>query len=386
MASIHPYKTTLGEKRYELRWRESGRERSKAHIRLGDARRHKNAVESRERLGTHYVAAPGTFQEAEEEFYDRFVAGFESKRKPKPATIASTNESRVYLAPIRGHRIDHVDLAELEKLVLPIAKVSPRRAEMVMELAKRILRSAQRRRQPIDSSALGAAVASHDRRDPMFLTWEQVEELQSFLPEFISRMVPVAVLTLCRISELLALRDQDVDFAGGSIAVHEQLQNGRRTSTKTAAGRRTVDVGPLALRILREQQLAREPNHQHLLFASPTGKPFDRKRFRSRYFVPAAVDAHLGTLTKGDDKRMHYSGVTFHDLRHTGASLMIAARIDVKTIAEQMGHVDGGVLVLRRYGHLYAGHRKAAAVALENHVFATEETRRVGTAWGGDPR
>jgi integrase len=39
---------------------------------------------------------------------------------------------------------------------------------------------------------------------------------------------------------------------------------------------------------------------------------------------------------------------TFHDLRHTGASLMIAAGCHVKVIAEQMGHADGGALVLDR--------------------------------------
>jgi hypothetical protein len=33
-----------------------------------------------------------------------------------------------------------------------------------------------------------------------------------------------------------------------------------------------------------------------------------------------------------------------------------------------MGHADGGALVLRRYGHLYKGARKQAALALENHV------------------
>jgi hypothetical protein len=38
--------------------------------------------------------------------------------------------------------------------------------------------------------------------------------------------------------------------------------------------------------------------------------------------------------------------LTFHDLRHTGASLMIAAGCHVKVIAEQMGHADGGALVL----------------------------------------
>ena len=38
-----------------------------------------------------------------------------------------------------------------------------------------------------------------------------------------------------------------------------------------------------------------------------------------------------------------------------------------------MGHADGGALVLRRYGHLYKGARRQAAIALESHVFADQK-------------
>ena len=36
-----------------------------------------------------------------------------------------------------------------------------------------------------------------------------------------------------------------------------QAQRGQRTQTKTSAGRRTIDLGPAAVRPIREQQLAR---------------------------------------------------------------------------------------------------------------------------------
>jgi integrase len=70
--------------------------------------------------------------------------------------------------------------------------------------------------------------------------------------------------------------------------------------------------------------------------------------------------------------------LTFHDLRHTGASLMIAAGCHVKVISEQMGHSDGGVLVLKRYGHLYKGARRQAANTLESHVFGAQKNSAVG--------
>jgi integrase len=76
----------------------------------------------------------------------------------------------------------------------------------------------------------------------------------------------------------------------------------------------------------------------------------------ARVFKPAARHAGMPELT-------------FHDLRHTGASLMVAAGCHVKVIAERMGHSDGGTLVLRRYGHLYRGAGRQAAIALESNLF-----------------
>ena len=104
-----------------------------------------------------------------------------------------------------------------------------------------------------------------------------------------------------------------------------------------------------------------EPAHEDgLLFPSPTGAAWDGNNFMGRVFKPAARAAGIPELT-------------FHDLRHTGASLMIAAGCHVKVIAEQMGHSDGGALVLQRYGHLYKGARRNAAIALESHVMPDTE-------------
>jgi integrase len=168
---------------------------------------------------------------------------------------------------------------------------------------------------------------------------------------------------MLRRGEILGLRDRDIDFESGAISVFAQSQGGDRVSPKTRAGRRTVDIGPAVLRLLREQQLARAPNQEGLLFPSESGVLFDPSNFMRRLFKPAAAAAGFPELT-------------FHDLRHTGASLMIAAGCHVKVIAEQMGHSDGGALVLRRYGHLYKGARKQVALALEAHVltFASAES------------
>ena len=152
------------------------------------------------------------------------------------------------------------------------------------------------------------------------------------------------------------------------MSVFAQRQDGERVATKTRAGRRIVDVGPRAVRLLREQQLARTPNEAGYLFAPRAGRPFDPDNLMYRVFKPPARAAAMPELT-------------FHDLRHTGASLMIAAGCHVKVIAEQMGRSDGGGLVLKHYGHLHKGARRQAAVALEAHIFSQAGDRAVGQAW-----
>ena len=157
---------------------------------------------------------------------------------------------------------------------------------------------------------------------------------------------------MLRRGEILGLRDRDIDFDAGSISVFGQQQDGRRSSARRRppAGARSTS-GPATLKLLREQQLARRATQAPRASSFPAAwaGAFDGPNFMARVFKPAA-------------RACGFPELTFHDLRHTGASLMIAAGCHVKVIAEQMGHSDGGALVLKRYGHLYKGARRQAAI------------------------
>lgn len=102
------------------------------------------------------------------------------------------------------------------------------------------------------------------------------------MPEYVRRIVPIAVLTLLRRGEILGLRDADLDLEAGSVSVFAQHQDGAHVSTKTRSSRRTVDIGPRAVRLLREQQMARGPVEGGYLFPSRVGRPFDADNFMYR--------------------------------------------------------------------------------------------------------
>jgi integrase len=71
------------------------------------------------------------------------------------------------------------------------------------------------------------------------------------------------------------------------------------------------------------------------------------------------------TLTLGSDGKSHviHSRVSFHALRHSHVSALIAAGLDVVTISHHIGHANPGV-TLAVYAHLFAGANKDAAAAL----------------------
>jgi integrase len=57
--------------------------------------------------------------------------------------------------------------------------------------------------------------------------------------------------------------------------------------------------------------------------------------------------------------------VGFHHFRVYFASTAVMAGIDYMTIAEWLGHQDGGQLVAEVYGHLNDAHKKSAAKLLK---------------------
>jgi integrase len=63
-------------------------------------------------------------------------------------------------------------------------------------------------------------------------------------------------------------------------------------------------------------------------------------------------------------KRRGLPHVSFHSLRHTSASMMIAAGVDILTVSRRLGHRKASV-TLDVYGHLIEGRDREAANAIE---------------------
>jgi integrase len=90
------------------------------------------------------------------------------------------------------------------------------------------------------------------------------------------------------------------------------------------------------------------------VFTAPTGGPLRLRNLRSRVFEPACQEAGLSNLTP-------------HDLRHTAASLAIAAGAQVKAVQRMLGHASAA-MTLDVYAGLFEDDLDALADALDGVV------------------
>ena len=150
--------------------------------------------------------------------------------------------------------------------------------------------------------------------------------------------------TGARRDEALALKWDDVDFE------KKLLRIGAGGVSKNSKSR-YVNFNPQLEAHLKDMATRRVPDSDWL-FPSPLRGDTDK---------PAKT---FGDSFSAARKKAKLEWVGFHDLRHYFASMAVMAGIDFKTIAEWLGHQDGGMLVGKVYGHLLPEHRQRMAERL----------------------
>ena len=89
---------------------------------------------------------------------------------------------------------------------------------------------------------------------------------------------------------------------------------------------------------------------QDLVFAWATGRPQDRAAVRRAFLKLTA--------------RAGFEGLRFHDLRHTAATLMLAAGVNPKVASERLGHATVA-FTLDTYSHVLPDMQRQAAEAMD---------------------
>ena len=187
-------------------------------------------------------------------------------------------------------------------------------------------------------------------------------------------MVLISVLAGMRRGELLALRWFNFDFERNLIHVGDNYTRAGFGETKTKSGFRSVDMAPQLAAPLREHRLRKgNPAPDALVFDAGKGKPMHPDTVSGTLWARLRRSQDLAGMspTMGTPRP-----VTWHSLRHTFASLLIAQGEHPRYIMEQMGHSSIEV-TMNVYGHLLPSTGKRAAEKLGETV--------LGTKWAHEP-
>jgi len=182
----------------------------------------------------------------------------------------------------------------------------------------------------------------------------ELAELQLLLTKLELRertLVLLDAATGLRVSELLALRWEDVDFKTLELSVTRSIWHQVVGNCKTETSAKPVPLDSyLAEDLLQWQRVSPYPMPHDWVFASPTMKgkqPYWPDNLMKRYIRPVAQKA-------GIHKR-----VGWHTFRHSFGTLLKANGEDIKTVQELLRHANSRI-TLEVYTQAVTSNKRAA--------------------------
>ena len=181
-------------------------------------------------------------------------------------------------------------------------------------------------------------------------------------------IIPVALFTGLRLSEILGLTWDCIDLKTGQITVNKQLSrqdhrgDGFFISPKNGKSRTITPAGSVMKTFKKQKihQLEKRfqagplwSNEHGLVFTADDGSPVEQWQVE-KYFKEILDAAGI-------------AGARFHDLRHTYAVNSIRAGDDIKTIQGNLGH-SSAAFTLDRYGHFTERMKQDSADRMEGFI------------------
>ena len=141
-----------------------------------------------------------------------------------------------------------------------------------------------------------------------------------------------------RRGEILGLRWKDIDLEEGQLTVNQGLVRVSGEGLvfqepKTKLSNRTISLSPMVVKVLREHK--KRQNEYRLLLGGAYNKDLDLV-FANELGEPVCPRA----FTRIFERLTKRAGlaVSFHDLRHTFATIALEEGVSVKTVQETLGH------------------------------------------------
>jgi integrase len=346
----------LPDGRYEWRHRVGGRHLKKVFTRRADAVAHDSKIRSDLARGAHVdLTNKTTVAEYFRQWIDARVL------RPRTAeTYAGILRNHVVPLPLGSRPLVKVRPSEIQAWARGRAEVlGPVTLRMHVVVLRAVFATAVLdgliARNPVQPAAR-LSLPKADKAKIVPLTVAQVRAWADAAGPAGGALILTQAGLGLRISELLALRVQDVDFLRREVHITEQLAlDGRRVPLKTSNSRRVVPLPSVTSEVLARHIQMFPPRPGGLIFtpgraefrrngARNVGRPprangtWSQSGAGSRVYRPAALAAGLP------------DGTSSHSLRHHYVSVLLDAGESVHAVAERIG--DTPQMVLSTYGHM----------------------------------
>jgi integrase len=308
---------------------------------------------------------------------DDWLSHIEREERER-STLAQYRQHVRHILPLIGNvKLSELTMPRVQRLRDDLlANHSRALARKVLVSFKSILREAQRRGNVAQNVALGVSIGTDKRGKAKLKAGVDIptpDEVRRIIGSSTGRMralLMVAVFSGLRASELRGLRWEDMNLKRGELYVRQRADRyGEIGAPKSAAGERTIPVGPVVVNTLKEWRLA---SKGALVFPTSSGRINHHKNI-ARALEPVMVRA--GVVDAGGKPKY-----TLHALRHFYASWCINRRADgglelpAKMVQERLGHASM-VITMDTYGHLFPrGDDGAELAAAERALFGVSAT------------
>lgn len=173
------------------------------------------------------------------------------------------------------------------------------------------------------------------------------------------KIIALGALTGLRIGELCGLRFEDFDYENGTVSVHRTVGRMRTmdgdtelfvNTPKCGSSERTVPVPSWLIQYFKR--------YQKLFKCEP--EMYISANIVSRQRIPFLEPRTMRPMFKRLCSKLGITYKSFHSLRHTYASRLLQAKVDIRTTADLLGHSDVET-TLNIYAHSDDDAKRAAA-------------------------
>lgn len=181
----------------------------------------------------------------------------------------------------------------------------------------------------------------------------------------------IDILTGLRIGELCGLRWCDVDLQNGIITVNHQLIHDKRlkvlmlTDLKTSSSHRRITIPKILINYLKELKADRKATDTEYVVLDRKDFKYTPRSLSMNFTKKVAKFADSKDNHKNDKNYMQLKQISFHGLRHTHATLLIANGENIKVVSERLGHTDIR-MTLNTYTHVLDSMKNNTANLLDN--------------------